>query len=363
MADADGAGREEEAPPLRPSSPFVSRLRLEVALAREDVGEGGGADPRQGEAAAEPQGEAAAPPDNGEALRPARPATWELQPSIATWLTPRGSQRSARRRSTVSFAEQESEVLAITHRGDSGSAAASPGAVTAVPPAILELCFKGTAAKPFKLEGVEDSTTVLVLKDLCQERCSLPPEHMRLLYKGAVLQDSQTLVGAKIPNKATLFLVKGAASNTEPARLPEARAAARAEASSGPPCMECGVNPGRPQTDGLCPYCFRELVQRENAQLKAAREEARRLEAELLRREEERQREEAEWEAKRQKDTTRCYACGKKTGLTGFQCKCGYFFCATHRYAEDHGCTFDHKGHGRKILAEQNPKLDGAGAW
>lgn len=35
--------------------------------------------------------------------------------------------------------------------------------------------------------------------------------------------------------------------------------------------------------------------------------------------------------------------CGKRLGLTGFECKCGGGFCAAHRYAEDHGCTYDYK--------------------
>eukprot|EP00971_Amphidinium_carterae_P055285 1089670-Amphidinium_carterae.1 len=39
-------------------------------------------------------------------------------------------------------------------------------------------------------------------------------------------------------------------------------------------------------------------------------------------------------------------------GLTGFECRCGYFFCATHRHAEDHACSFDHKAHGQAGLTE-----------
>ncbi len=35
--------------------------------------------------------------------------------------------------------------------------------------------------------------------------------------------------------------------------------------------------------------------------------------------------------------------------------RCGNNYCATHRYAEAHGCTFDYKSEGRKILEQSNP--------
>eukprot|EP01084_Bolivina_argentea_P228496 385909_1 len=54
-----------------------------------------------------------------------------------------------------------------------------------------------------------------------------------------------------------------------------------------------------------------------------------------------------------QKNRKRCYGCNKKVGLVGVQCKCGLVFCALHRYPEEHDCTFDFKGHGRKNLAKE----------
>ncbi|KAL6004761.1 hypothetical protein ACLOJK_005317 [Asimina triloba] len=51
----------------------------------------------------------------------------------------------------------------------------------------------------------------------------------------------------------------------------------------------------------------------------------------------------------------RCGSCRKKVGLTGFECRCGSTFCGTHRYPEEHGCTFDFKGSGRVELAKANP--------
>lgn len=51
----------------------------------------------------------------------------------------------------------------------------------------------------------------------------------------------------------------------------------------------------------------------------------------------------------------KCGTCSKKVGLTGFTCKCGRVFCGVHRYAEAHGCEFDHKTSERARLAEDNP--------
>ncbi|KAJ0004786.1 hypothetical protein NQD34_011000 [Periophthalmus magnuspinnatus] len=53
-----------------------------------------------------------------------------------------------------------------------------------------------------------------------------------------------------------------------------------------------------------------------------------------------------------------CFHCGKKTGLaTSFECRCGQNFCATHRYAETHSCSYDYKSAGRRILQETNPLI------
>ncbi|KAK8685590.1 hypothetical protein V6N13_041590 [Hibiscus sabdariffa] len=51
----------------------------------------------------------------------------------------------------------------------------------------------------------------------------------------------------------------------------------------------------------------------------------------------------------------RCMVCRKRVGLTGFRCKCGITFCGSHRYPENHGCTFDFKTVGREEIARANP--------
>ncbi|XP_027702120.1 AN1-type zinc finger protein 4 isoform X2 [Vombatus ursinus] len=60
----------------------------------------------------------------------------------------------------------------------------------------------------------------------------------------------------------------------------------------------------------------------------------------------------------KKKTSKHCFLCGKKTGLaTSYECRCGNNFCATHRYAETHGCTYDYKSAGRRYLQEANPAV------
>lgn len=54
---------------------------------------------------------------------------------------------------------------------------------------------------------------------------------------------------------------------------------------------------------------------------------------------------------------TRCLTCRKRVGLTGFKCRCGLMFCGSHRYPEQHGCTFDYKTVGKDAIAKANPVI------
>lgn len=55
--------------------------------------------------------------------------------------------------------------------------------------------------------------------------------------------------------------------------------------------------------------------------------------------------------------SNKCMACRKRVGLMGFTCRCGITFCGTHRYPEQHGCTFDFKAAGREAIAKENPLI------
>ena len=56
-----------------------------------------------------------------------------------------------------------------------------------------------------------------------------------------------------------------------------------------------------------------------------------------------------------QADPSRCFSCSKKIGLTAFKCRCGYSYCTSHRYSDQHDCPFDYKKMGREQVAKANP--------
>lgn len=56
------------------------------------------------------------------------------------------------------------------------------------------------------------------------------------------------------------------------------------------------------------------------------------------------------------KPKCRAADCRKKLNITNsFSCRCGNMFCPKHRHPEFHGCPFDYKTEGRKILEANNP--------
>ncbi|KAH7278534.1 hypothetical protein KP509_38G045200 [Ceratopteris richardii] len=62
----------------------------------------------------------------------------------------------------------------------------------------------------------------------------------------------------------------------------------------------------------------------------------------------------------RRRDTNRCLVCKKRMGILGFKCRCGNIFCATHRYSDKHGCSFDYKSAGREAILKANPIVKAA---
>ena len=53
----------------------------------------------------------------------------------------------------------------------------------------------------------------------------------------------------------------------------------------------------------------------------------------------------------------KCDICKKKLGLMPLRCRCKRYFCALHRYAEDHECDYDYKTVGKEKIRKENPKI------
>jgi predicted nucleic acid binding AN1-type Zn finger protein len=60
------------------------------------------------------------------------------------------------------------------------------------------------------------------------------------------------------------------------------------------------------------------------------------------------------------KKAPRCAQCSTKVGLSGFKCKCGGLYCASHRYHDAHNCDYPHQEEERKRLAAANPVVAAA---
>ncbi len=56
-------------------------------------------------------------------------------------------------------------------------------------------------------------------------------------------------------------------------------------------------------------------------------------------------------------DPTRCYSCHRKIGLTAIRCRCQFYFCGRHRYAEKHGCTYDYSNKAKQDLEKKLPRV------
>jgi len=61
----------------------------------------------------------------------------------------------------------------------------------------------------------------------------------------------------------------------------------------------------------------------------------------------------------KKKKKTRCTKCRVNVGVIGFPCRCGGMFCSTHRYANEHCCSFDYKEHGAEEIRKNNPQVVG----
>jgi hypothetical protein len=99
----------------------------------------------------------------------------------------------------------------------------------------------------------------------------------------------------------------------------------------------------------MCSKCYREFGPKEQLEPKSVQPvEEPAVSADLS----------SDVAAKTQVKKDRCYSCNKKLRLAQqFSCKCEFTFCAEHRYADKHECSFDHAGRAKDLLAKANPSV------
>jgi hypothetical protein len=191
------------------------------------------------------------------------------------------------------------------------------------------------------------------MKEQCSAQCKVPSNQLRIFLKGKQLKDeSITVQQANVQNGGQIFLVKGAVQGGETAAAPEAKKDEEPE-TTGPCVGGCGFF-GSSRTDFYCSKCWNEKAAKEREALAASTKPAEEKKEDAK---EEDAKEEPEVERPVQENRERCWTCSKKIGMTGFSCRCGYVFCATHRYAEEHNCDFDFKQMQRAILKKANPTV------
>jgi hypothetical protein len=214
----------------------------------------------------------------------------------------------------------------------------------------MVVTVKPMSGKPLDIY-VSPSDSVAVLKTKVELASGIAAAEQCLTFKGKQLNEG-SIDANQIKNKATILLrqvrprVAAVAASTtslssEPATPPRPVCAAG-----------CGYY-GESSRDNLCSRCYenRETRRREE-ELERKKQEKERLDAEAARLAQER-------EANRPKQLkpTRCFKCNLRVGPAIIQCRCGYGFCASCRYPEQHNCTYDFKAHDAKILMEANPQI------
>jgi len=118
----------------------------------------------------------------------------------------------------------------------------------------MKITIKTISGKVYHLDDVEGDLTVDKLKLLTEKHTEIEPDCQRLIFKGKVLKNEQTLADAKLEDGDCIIVVK---SRKKKKRSPEEKKEARnepqaaANTNAGPPPAQANVQPNANQAFGF----------------------------------------------------------------------------------------------------------------
>jgi len=118
----------------------------------------------------------------------------------------------------------------------------------------MKITIKTISGKVYHLDDVEGDLTVEKLKLLTEKQTEIEPDCQRLIFKGKVLKNEQTLADAKLSNGDCIIVVK---SRKKKKRSPEEKKETRnipqaaANTNAGPPPAQANVQPNANQAFGF----------------------------------------------------------------------------------------------------------------
>lgn len=71
----------------------------------------------------------------------------------------------------------------------------------------MKINIKISGGETFEVEA-EESNTVLELKEKCVEKAGVTPDKQRLIFKGRIVKDTETLESLKVEEGNTIHLVR-----------------------------------------------------------------------------------------------------------------------------------------------------------
>ena len=117
-------------------------------------------------------------------------------------------------------------------------------------------------------------------------------------------------------------------------------------------CSECKKFYGSQENNGLCSSCFKShLIKVLGSQATSTQSEKNTKDVKEIK------ESPAVPEGPKQEDNKKCWKCKIRVGYLGYTCKCGYTYCAEHRYFDTHDCTYDYKKEGKEKLGKANPTV------